>query len=258
MSVLDEIIERSRDRLLATRRNHTPGSVARAADAAPAPRDFVRPLRDASRINVIAEFKPRSPSAGELCVEPDVTALARDYEQAGAAAMSVLTEPEFFGSSLERLREAREACMLPLLRKDFILDPYQVDEARASGADAVLLIVTALDPTQLTDLVQAVTGRRMAALVEIHDEHELERAMKADAVLLGINQRNLRDLTLDHDLARRILREVPPDVTRVVESGLSSRAQLLELVEAGSHAFLIGSHLMQSPRPGDALRELVK
>ena len=257
MSVLDEIVASCRRRLPATRRSRSAAAVARAADSAPEPRHIVPALRRAGAINVIAEFKPRSPSAGELRPGADVAAMARDYEAAGAVAMSVLTEPEFFGSSLERLEQAREACSLPLLRKDFVLDPYQVDEARAAGADAVLLIVAALDLSQLIDLVQAADGRGLAALVEIHDEYELERAMKAGTQLVGINQRNLLDLSVDRELARRVLAEVPDEITRVVESGLSDREQLLELSAAGSHAFLIGSHLMQAAEPRRALEELI-
>ena len=172
--------------------------------------------------------------------------------------MSVLTEPELFGSDLDDLRRARDACDLPILRKDFLVDPYQVDEAREAGADAVLVIVSILDGAALVDLVQAAEGRGMAALVEVHDERELEHALKADAPVIGINQRDLRDLSLDPSRAARLLPHLPSEATAVAESGLSERDEIERLRRLGCNAFLIGTHLMEAERPGAALEELLK
>lgn len=257
MVMLERIMRRCRERLDLARQRRSPASVARAAEEAPLPKDFTGALRRPDRLNIVAEFKPASPSRGPIRPDADVAEVAREYEAAGAAAVSVLTEPEFFGSGLDRLEKARAACSLPLLRKDFILDLYQVDEARAAGADAVLLIVSALDDPALRDLIQSAHGRGMAALVEVHDEHQLERALKAEACQVGINQRNLHDLSLDPELAMRLLPLLPPEVTAVAESGLSEREHLLRLRDAGCHAFLIGSHLMVSPVPRLALAELL-
>ncbi len=254
--VLERIAARVRERLRERRSLVRPGRVASDADAAPPPLDFVAPLLRPG-LNVIAEFKPASPSSGPIRPGASVEAVAREYDEAGAAAMSVLTEPDFFGSSLESLGLARRACGLPLLRKDFIVDPYQVDEARAAGADAVLLIVALLDRRALRDLLEAARGRGLAALVEVHDERELDRALEEGASLLGLNQRNLRDMSLDAGLALRLLPRVPRERVVVAESGLSRREQLVALREAGCHAFLIGTHLMKAPSPGAALRELI-
>jgi len=257
MAVLEKIVGRCKERLDLTRKRRSPASVAAAAEEALPAKDFTGALRRSDRLNIIAEFKPASPSRGQIRPDADAAEVVREYERAGAAAVSVLTEPEFFGSGLDRLEKARSSCSLPLLRKDFILDPYQVDEARAANADAVLLIVAILEDPPLRDLIQSVEGRDMAALVEVHDEAELERALKAEASLVGINQRDLRDLSLDLNLASRLLPMLPKQVTAVAESGLSRREQLVRLREAGCHAFLIGSYLMVSPKPRLALEELL-
>jgi indole-3-glycerol phosphate synthase len=220
-------------------------------------RETRRRVHRADRLNVIAEFKPASPSRGPIRPGADVEEIARRYEAEGAAAMSVLTEPEFFGSSVEHLEKARRACGLALLRKDFVLHPYQVDESRAAGADAVLAVVAALDGSALRDIVEAAHGRGMAALVEVHDERELERALVVEARLVGLNQRDLRDLSLDRDRATRLLPLVPGEVASVIESGLDDREQLLRLREAGADAFLIGTLLMETDDPGRALARIV-
>lgn len=252
MSILERIAGRVRERL--------PGSRARAgawaarADAAPPPRDFSGALTRGTGLRVIAEFKPASPSRGALRPGADVRAYARAYERGGAAAMSVLTEPEFFGSGLDRLEAARESCALPLLRKDFLLDPVQVDEARACGADAVLLIVALLDDAALRDLLQAARGRGMDALVEAHDRLEVERALACGASLLGINQRDLATLSIDAGLVERLLPGVPRGIPVVAESGLERREDLVRLREAGCGAFLVGTALMAAPDPEAVLR----
>lgn len=254
--VLEAIASRVRERLRERKAVVRPGRLAAEAEAAAPPRDFLAPLRRPA-FNVIAEFKPASPSEGPIRPGAPVEALAREFEEAGAAALSVVTEPDFFGSSLDNLERARGACELPILRKDFVLDPYQVDEARARGADAVLLIVRLVDRPALRDLLAAARERRLAALVEVHTEAELDRALEEDAELVGINQRDLSDLSLDRALALRLLRRVPRGRLVVAESGLRSRADLEALREAGCHGFLIGTHLMRAPSPGGALRELI-
>lgn len=255
--LLERIAARCRERLQETKRRESAAAVSRRADAVPPPLDFLEPLRRPAGLNVIAEFKPRSPTRGSIRPDADVAVVAQEYERSGACAMSVLTEPEFFGSGLDRLETARRACRLPLLRKDFLTDAYQVDEARAARADAVLLIVSLLDDAALRDLLEAAFARKMEALVEVHDEHEIERALRVGARVVGINQRDLRDLSIDRGLVKRLMPRLPPDVTVVAESGLGSRESLKELRAAGCHAFLIGSHLMAAPSPAAVLRELL-
>lgn len=240
------------------RARRSSSAMARAAEDAPPPNDFAGALRQDVGVRIIAEFKPASPSRGPIKAGADVAEIARQYESAGAAAMSVLTEPELFGSGLEELARARDACRIPILRKDFLVDPYQVDEARAAGADAVLVIVSILDGSALVDLVQASQGRGMTAMVEIHDERELEQAHDAGATVIGINQRDLRDLSLDRSLAARLLPRLPEGTTAVAESGLSEREEIDRLRALGCHAFLIGSHLMEADVPGEALAELLR
>ncbi len=254
--VLGAIASRVRERLRERKAVLRPGRLALEADAAPPPRDFLAPLRRPA-LNVIAEFKPASPSEGPIRPGASVETIAREYEEAGAAALSVVTEPDFFGSSLDNLDRARGACDLPILRKDFVLDPYQVDEARARGADAILLIVALLDRPALRDLLASSRERRLAALVEVHTERELDRALEEEAGLVGINQRDLSDLSVDRGLAPRLLRRIPRDRVVVVESGLAAKAELVALREAGCHGFLVGTHLMRAPSPGAALRELI-
>lgn len=252
MSVLDRIAARVRERLPETLARA--GAWAARADAAPAPRDFLGALTRVEGLRVIAEYKPASPSRGAIRAGADVREVARAYEAGGAAAMSVLTEPEFFGSGLDRLEAARDACALPLLRKDFLLDPVQIDEARACGADAVLLIVAMLDDAGLRDLLQAARGRGMEALVEAHDRDEAERALDAGASLLGINQRDLGTLAIDPGLALRLVPTLPREVPVVAESGIRTREDLLRLREAGCRAFLVGTTLMTAPDPAAMLR----
>jgi indole-3-glycerol phosphate synthase len=252
VSVLGRIADGVRARLPELRR--LAGAWAARADAQPPARDFAGALTGDPGLRVIAEFKPASPSRGSIRPDADVRAFARAFEAGGAAAMSVLTEPEFFGSGLDRLEAARTACSLPLLRKDFLLDPVQIDEARASGADAVLLIVALLDDARLRDLMQAAAGRGMASLVEAHDRAEAERALTAGAGLLGVNQRNLNTFEIDPGLVERMLPTLPRGVPVVAESGLRSREDLRRLHAAGCRAFLVGTTLMEAPDPAAALR----
>lgn len=205
---------------------------------------------------VIAECKRRSPSRGVLRDEYDPRAVARAYAANGAAAISVVTEPAFFDGDLEHLRAVRTEVDVPLLRKDFIVTPYQLVEAREAGADAVLLIVGALDQESLIDMLAAADAHGLAALVEVHEETELERALAAGVSIVGVNSRNLRTLEVDLSVARRLVARIPDRVVAVAESGLKTIRDLDELQGLGYDAFLIGERFMTETDPGRALREL--
>jgi indole-3-glycerol phosphate synthase len=207
-------------------------------------------------IALIAEMKRASPSAGPIRPGASVSEVVRAYEAAGAAACSVLTEQSHFGGSLDDLVEARAACQLPLLRKDFLIDPYQLVEARVAGADAVLLIVAALGPERLAELMAAAGELGMDSLVEVHDEDDAEVAVAAGAELIGINNRNLKTLEVDPGTALRLLPDLPAGTVVVAESGIRTRADVLELERAGVDAILVGEALMRSPDLGDAIRAL--
>jgi indole-3-glycerol phosphate synthase len=227
------------------------------AEEAPPASGFVAALARGDRLNVIAECKRRSPSRGILRRTYDAVAIAREYEAAGAAAVSVLTEPTFFDGDLAHLRAVRQAVRLPLLRKDFIVCPYQLWEARAAGADAVLLIVAALSAAELESLLAEARAIGLDVLVEVHDETELDCALTAGAQLVGVNNRNLRTLAVDVDASRRLAARLPTHVIGVAESGLKTADDLHALGAAGYRAFLVGERLMTAADPGAALRELM-
>jgi len=255
MTVLDRILERKRAEVVALRAK--PGRAeleARAAQAEP-PRGFGRAVRTGAAPRVVAEFKRASPSRGEIRPGAEPGAIARAYAAAGAAALSVLTDRDFFRGELADLRAARAACALPVLRKDFTIDPLQLVEARAAGADAALLIVAALDDRLLGELLACARELGLDALVEVHDERELERALAAGADLLGVNNRDLRDFKTDVGVTRALL-PLAAGCTVVSESGLDSPEVLRALARDGAAAFLIGEALMREPDPGAALRRL--
>jgi indole-3-glycerol phosphate synthase len=229
----------------------------RAASAEPRKGVFRAALEDAGRINVIAECKRRSPSRGVLKADYDPAAIARGYQRAGAAAISVLTEPAFFDGALEHLAIVRSVTGLPLLRKDFTVDRYQIFEARAAGADAILLIVAALSAQSLKSLHQTATEAGLDVLVEIHDLSELPIALDAGASIVGVNHRNLRTLAVDTDVSRSAVELIPENVVAVAESGLKSGDDLRRLKAAGYDAFLIGERFMSADDPGRALRDLL-
>lgn len=205
---------------------------------------------------IIAECKRRSPSKGLLRRDYDPAAHAGAYAAAGAAAISVLTEPTFFDGQPEHLQQVRAAVELPLLRKDFIVTEYQLIEAAALGADAALLIAAALDQRALVELIGVAERLRLAALVEVHDGDELRRAVDAGARVIGVNSRNLRTLTVDPARLEILAAELPPGVTAVAESGIRTTEDLARLAAAGYHAFLVGERLITQPDPGAALRAL--
>ena len=207
-------------------------------------------------LSVIAEFKRRSPSGGDIAAGAAVGDVVTAYERGGAAALSVLTDERNFGGSLDDLRAARAACGLPILRKDFIVDPYQLYEAAVNGADAVLLIVAALDDDNLRHLYEESRLLDLDCLIEVHDEDELERALEIDVDVIGINNRNLGDLTVDLETTAELMTDVPAGKTVVAESGYDTREQIEELERIGCDAVLVGEALMRSGDPEGAVREL--
>ncbi len=210
------------------------------------------------QVNVIAECKRRSPSRGVLRADYDPVAIATGYGEAGAAAISVLTEPTFFDGSLAHLEAVRAAVDVPLLRKDFIVSEYQLFEARAAGADAVLLIVAALEPTELRWLMERASSLGLDALVEVHAEDELSAALDRGADIIGVNNRDLRTLEVDMHASERLVDRMPRDVVAISESGLRTAADVLHLRELGYRAFLIGERFMAAEDPGAELRGLLE
>jgi indole-3-glycerol phosphate synthase len=242
-----------------TRRAQEPAAALERRALARTPRGdrFEAALGMADRFNVIAECKRRSPSRGVLAADYDPVSIARKYEAGGAAAISVLTEPTFFDGALAHLAAVREAVGLPLLRKDFVVDDYQLLEARAAGADAILLIVAALEQSELVRLQARAWELGLAALVEVHDDEELARAVESGARLIGVNNRNLRTLTVDVSASDRLAAKMPAGVVGVSESGLQSRSDLERLAAAGYRAFLIGERFMTDPDPARAIGDLI-
>jgi indole-3-glycerol phosphate synthase len=232
-------------RVLATEQSRTPRGAA-----------FAQALRDSVAPRIIAECKRRSPSKGILRAAYDPAALARAYAGAGAAAISVLTEPTFFDGAPEHLRQVRAAVELPVLRKDFIVTEYQLLEAAVIGADAVLLIVGAMDQQTLITLLRAARSYSLAALVEVHDLDELRRAVDAGAEIIGVNSRNLRTLTVHPEVFDEIVAQLPRTTTAVAESGIRTTDDIARLSKVGYHAFLVGERLIAQTDPGAALREL--
>jgi indole-3-glycerol phosphate synthase/phosphoribosylanthranilate isomerase len=255
---LEEILSATRDNIAARRAQEPLAALERRASSmVPRGYKFVAALQSRRRVNVIAECKRRSPSRGVLRPNYDPSALAVEYERGGAAAVSVLTEPTFFDGSLADLSKVRGAVQLPLLRKDFIIDAYQVLEARAAGADAILLIVAALEDDRLTALHELALDLGLAALVEVHDERELERALAMGARIIGVNNRDLRTLEVDVETSRRVAKMIPADVVAVSESAIRSRQDVRRLAEDGYRAFLIGERLVTDTDPARAVAELV-
>jgi indole-3-glycerol phosphate synthase len=256
--VLEAIVAATR-RIVAARREreHDAHLEARASQRQPQTGRFREALSVPNRINIIAECKRRSPSRGVLRADYDPAAIATGYERAGAAALSILTEPTFFDGSLEHLAAVREAVRLPLLRKDFIVDSYQLLEARANGADAVLLIVAVLNDHSLRTLLSAARAFGLAALVEVHGELEVERALDAGAEIIGVNNRNLRTLELDVHVSERAAAKMPSSVVAVSESGIKTAADVNRLQAVGYRAFLIGERFMTAANPAAALSDLL-
>jgi indole-3-glycerol phosphate synthase len=255
--ILDEILDEKKRTVGYSRFRMPFADVEKQAAAAVSPRSFGLALRSAKGMACIAEFKRRSPSKGWIRRDADLPAIAAAYEDAGAAALSVLTDTPFFGGSLDDLRQARDAAWLPILRKDFIIDAYQVAEARAAGADAVLLIVAALRDEDLRELLVETERWGMEALVETHDPDEVARAVAAGARIIGVNHRDLRTFEMNMELATAMRPLIPSDRLVVAESGIRTAADVQRLRAAGVDAILVGESLMQSPDPATALRALL-
>jgi indole-3-glycerol phosphate synthase len=253
--VLERILRHKREEVALRQRQLGLAELRRRAAAVPPSRDFLAGL-GRERVAVIAEIKRASPSRGPLAPDLDPAVLARQYELGGAAAISVLTDELFFAGSLSDLRRARGAASLPLLCKDFVVDEYQLYEARAAGADAVLLIVAALEHWQLPDYVLAARGLGLACLVEAHDEADLERALACGVRLIGVNSRDLRTFAVDLATVEKLAQHLPDDCTLVAESGVHTVADVERLAAAGADAVLVGAALVKAPDVAAKLREL--
>lgn len=255
MSILERILAAKRAEVAAARKQLPEKEIRKRARAAPAPRDFIGALR-AKQPAVIAEIKRASPSRGILRADFDPAAIAKSYENAGAACMSVLTDIEFFQGSPDHLSAARGACGLPALRKDFLIDPYQVFESRALGADCVLLIAACLALQEMRELEALSQGVGMAVLVEVHDAAELALALELETPLIGINNRNLRSFETRLETTLDLLPRVPSDRVVITESGILSRADVARMRERGVNAFLVGEAFMRATDPGAELKKL--
>jgi indole-3-glycerol phosphate synthase len=255
---LEQIVAAARRRVAHANRAADLRQLERLAEQH-SPRGFRKRLAESSAIGaaIIAELKKASPSKGLIRADFDVTVLAREFEAAGAAALSVLTDEEFFQGSLENLRQASASTQLPCLRKDFVVDEFQLLEARAYGADAILLIVAALSQPELNALASRARQHGLDVLCEAHDEQELNRALESGCDLIGINNRDLGTFSVDLSTAFRLADLFPNNVVRVAESGIQTGNDITRLRAVGYHAFLIGESLMRSPRPGDTLRALM-
>jgi indole-3-glycerol phosphate synthase len=253
LTILERIVEAKKREVAAARRALPAAKLERQPRQAP--RDFVGALR-AKNPAVIAEIKRASPSRGVLREDFRPADIAAAYERAGAACLSVLTDREFFQGSPDDLKAARAACALPVLRKDFVIDPYQVLESRAMGADCILLIAACLSQRQMLELEAAARESQLAVLVEVHDAGELERALALRTPLIGVNNRNLRTFETRLETTLELLPRIPRERLLIAESGILVRADVRRLQESGVQAFLVGEAFMRAPLPGEALSEL--
>jgi indole-3-glycerol phosphate synthase len=257
--ILRKILARKLEEIATRKRSLGLEALGQQVAAADPVRGFLAALQgrlEAGRPAVIAEVKQASPSRGILRADFDPVQIAASYERGGAACLSVLTDVDFFKGSDAFLQQARAACSLPVLRKDFIIDPYQVHEARAIGADCILLIVAALDDVMLGELLQLAGDLGMDVLVEVHDRDELVRALKTDAPLIGINNRNLRSFETRLEVTLDLLDQIPDDRIVVTESGIHTREDVALMRSHGVHAFLVGEAFMKAAEPGEKLAEL--
>ncbi|MBI5143366.1 MAG: indole-3-glycerol phosphate synthase TrpC [Nitrospirae bacterium] len=256
--ILDRIIARKRESLAAAKSNAPLAELRAVIAGMPPARPFSAALaRTPNSLALIAELKKASPSKGLIRADFDPAKFAAIYQHHGAACISVLTEEDFFQGALENLSIARRSCDLPLLRKDFIFDPYQIYEARANNADAVLLIVAALERSLLEDLIGLAAETGLETLVEAHDAKELDTALSVGARLVGINNRNLKTLGIDLETTIRLLPDIPEDRVVVAESGIGSRADVERLLATRTAAMLVGTSIVKTPNPGDKIDELL-
>jgi indole-3-glycerol phosphate synthase len=254
---LEHLLASTRDQLAERKRARSLGELDHLVAQAPPCLPFAESLSRPGT-SVIAEYKRRSPSAGAIREDASVTDVVRAYERGGAAALSILTEQEHFGGSLADLEEGRRTADIPILRKDFTVDPYQIYEARAAGADAVLLVVGALSLRELGALYGVARELEMDSIVEVHNEEELEAALDIDADVIGINNRNLEDFSVDLQVTFDLLTDVPAGKTVVSESGIHNRQDVEELEGVGVDAVLVGEAVMRAPDPEEAVRDLAR
>jgi indole-3-glycerol phosphate synthase len=255
--ILDEIIENKKAEIESSKRA-SPLEILqeKLKDALPA-RNFFDAINSNGQLKIISEIKHASPSKGIFREDFDPVEIARSYSKGGASAISVLTDEKYFKGKLSYLKSIRENVDTPLLRKDFIVDPYQVYEARIYGADALLLIVAALDQDSLTGLLELTHSLRMNAIIEVHDAEELERALDAGARIIGINNRDLRTFNVDLNVSVNLSRKIPEGKIVIAESGIGSIEDIDNLRAQGVHVFLIGETFMKAPDPGEKLKELI-
>lgn len=259
MTILDTIMARKHEEVAARRQRVSLSDLEQMARAASPVRGFqvsIQAKIASGKPGIIAEVKKASPSKGVIREHFDPAAIARSYEQAGAACLSVLTDVDFFQGSDAYLQAARAACALPVIRKDFLYDPYQVVEARALGADCVLLIVACLSDAQLAELHACALEQGLDVLIEVHDRDELQRALPLNNPLVGINNRNLHSFDVSLDTTLAMLSDIPADRTVITESGITVRADVQRMRDHGVHGFLVGEAFMRQPDPGEALAAL--
>jgi indole-3-glycerol phosphate synthase len=257
--ILDKIVAVKREEIAAAKARKSMELVRADAESRVLTRDFVGALRAriaAGQPAVIAEIKKASPSKGVLREDFIPADIAQSYAEFGAACLSVLTDVQFFQGSVDYLKQARASCQLPVLRKDFMVEAYQIYESRCMGADAILLIAACLDDAQMQDFEAIARGLDMAVLVEVHDAHELERALRLKTPLIGINNRNLKTFEVSLDTTLALRTQVPADRVLVTESGIHTREDVLRMGAAGVNAFLVGEAFMRAPEPGEALAAL--
>ena len=257
--ILDKIVAVKREEVAAAKKKASLEAVREDAFSRVLTRDFEGALRAkiaAGKAAVIAEVKKASPSKGVLREDFIPADIAQSYAEHGAACLSVLTDRQFFQGAADYLKQARASCDLPVLRKDFMVDPYQVYEARVMGADAILLIAACLDDARMAELEAIARSLDMAVLVEVHDDAELQRALKLKTRLIGINNRDLRTFAVSLDTTLGLMKDVPPDRLLVTESGILQREDVQKMRAAGVHAFLVGEAFMRADEPGEALEEL--
>jgi indole-3-glycerol phosphate synthase len=256
--ILDEIIENKTSEVEISKTSLPLEQIQEQIKDALPSRNFFDAINPKGELKIISEVKHASPSKGVFREDFDPVQIAKSYSRGGASAISVLTDEKYFRGSLSFLKNIRAEVDTPLLRKDFIVDPYQVYEARLFGADAILLIVAALDQTSLSELLELTHSLQMNAIVEVHDENELDRALEADARIIGINNRDLRTFDVDLNVSINLSKKVPGDKIVIAESGISSIEDIDRLRGEGVHVFLIGETFMKAPDPGQKLKELIQ